>query len=371
MFQDAVRALAVRQLDGDVMPIDVLLDAARLTCERGELAVADGERYRCLVLPWAEYLPLAVIERAAALAEAGLPVYVLRGLPRGCSAGDPAACSAAIARLGRVARVVADADLAQAIIDRGLATMTVEPAAERETLRLWRYRRDGRDLLLLLNEDDAQDLAGAVLHLPAGMPRPLAWDAMDDVQVGLPMRQRPDGGWDVEVRLAANQALLLIAPGDEAAALLPRGGVPAAGTRLRTLPAVGWTVSTASAEAWPAFTAAPAVGGPGDLTRQLPGFTGTARYAIDLDLGAGECDGLVIDLGEVQEVATLRLDGVELGTRLTPPYRFAAGAVRPGPHRLEIEVTTTLAPAYGANHFDRAWVQRPAGLVGPVEVRRE
>jgi hypothetical protein len=185
------------------------------------------------------------------------------------------------------------------------------------------------------------------------------------------MRQRGDGGWDVDLRLAANQALLLIAPGDEAQALLPVGGVPAAGVLLRSLPTTGWTVACASAEAWPTFTPAPDLAGPGDLTHQLPGFTGTARYAIDLALTEGDLAGLVIDLGEAQEVATARLNGVDLGTRLTPPYRFAAVSARVGANRLEIEVTTTLAPAHAGNGLDRAWVQRPAGLIGPVTLRRQ
>jgi hypothetical protein len=370
-FQDALRALALRQLDGDVMPADVLVDAEQVSCADGELVVAGGERYCCLILPWSEYQPLAVLERAAALAEAGLPVFALRGFPIAASDGDPAAAAGVLARLRAKAVIVGDDALAQAIIDRGLATVTVEPPAEREFLRLWRYRRDGRELLLVVNEDTDHDLDGATLRLPVGLPKPAAWDPMDDARVDLPMRQRGDGGWDVDLRLAANQALLLIAPGDEAQALLPVGGVPAAGVLLRSLPTTGWTVACASAEAWPTFTPAPDLAGPGDLTHQLPGFTGTARYAIDLALTEGDLAGLVIDLGEAQEVATARLNGVDLGTRLTPPYRFAAVSARVGANRLEIEVTTTLAPAHAGNGLDRAWVQRPAGLIGPVTLRRQ
>jgi len=356
-FHEVLRALAVRQLDGDVMAADVLT-GPRVAARDGRLVVADGPDYGCLVLPWAERQPLAVLERAAALAEAGVPVFALRRLPAAAVDGD---AMAALAVLVAHAVVLDEDGLAQALIDRGLTTITVEPPAVREQLRLWRYRRCGRDLLLVVNEDPADGVA-ATLRLPAGMPRPVAWDAMDDAQVALATRQRADGGWDVAVALQANQALLLIAPGDGLAGL-PLQPVTVCGSELLRLDC-DWTVR--SQIALEAVQEQPAISGPVDLTMVLPGFAGTVRYATMIQLARRD---VVLDLGEVQEVATVRLNGVDLGTRLTPPYRFAlAPAARVGLNQLEVDVVTTLAPAHGDNHFDRAWVQAPAGLLGPVRV---
>ncbi|MFA4943074.1 MAG: hypothetical protein WC789_00035 [Lentisphaeria bacterium] len=358
-FQDVLRALAVRQLDGDVVAAD-LLTGPRVSAREGRLVVADGPNYACLILPWAERLPLAVLETAADLAEAGVPVFALRRLPDAAVDGDG---RDALARLAAKAVVLDDATLAQALIDRGLATVTVEPPAERELLRLWRYRRCGRDLLLAVNEDTAAGMT-ATLRLPAGLPRPLAWDAMADAQAPLPARRRADGGWDVQLTLDANQALLLIAPGD-GLDHLPLQPATACGDELQRLDR-GWAVTTAVALAAP--QAQPAITGPVDLTAVLPGFAGTVSYATAVQLDTAE---VVLDLGEVQEVASVRLNGVPLGTRLTPPYRFAlAPAARIGANQLEVEVVTTLAPAHGDNNFDRAWVQRPAGLIGPVRLCR-
>ncbi len=356
-FHEVLRALAVRQLDGDVLSAD-LLTGPRIAARGGRIVVADGPDYGCLILPWAERLPLAVLRTAAGLAEAGVPVYILRALPMAAVDGDGCA---ALASLARNAVVLGDADLAQALIVRGLATITVEPPAPREMLRLWRYRRCGRDLLLVVNEDPA-DGTLANLRLPPGMPRPVAWDAMDDAQVALNTQSRADGGWDVEVALRANQALLLIAPGDGLAGL-PRQPATACGAELLCLDR-GWSVRSQVALA--AVLEQPAISGPVDLTTVLPGFAGTVSYACTLQLDRTDA---VLDLGEVQEVATARLNGIDLGTRLTPPYRFALAAVAHlGHNRLEVEVVTTLAPAHGSNFLDRAWVQRPAGLIGPVRV---
>lgn len=356
-FHEVLRALAVRQLDGDVMPAD-LLCGPRAAAHAGRLAIADGPDYGCLVLPWAERQPLAVLERAAALAAAGVPVFALRRLPTCAVDGD---ATTALATLAAHAVVLDLADLAQALIDRGLASITAEPPAEREQLRLWRYRRCGRDLLLAVNEDPEHAVT-ATLRLPSGMPRPVAWDAMDDTRVALSAQQRIDGGWDVELVLQACQSLLLIAPGDGLDAL-PLQSATACGSELMRLDR-GWTVR--SQVALGPVLEQPAIDGPVDLTVALPGFAGTVSYTIDLDLARTDA---VLDLGEVQEIASVRLNGIALGTRLTPPYRFAlAPAAKPGRNRLEVEVVTTLAPAHGENHFDRAWVQRPAGLIGPVRI---
>lgn len=354
-FEAALRVLALRQLDGEVLDAETLA-GPRCTARAGRLAVAGGPDYACLVLPWAERQPLAVLARAAALAEAGVPVFVLRALPLAAVDGDG---TAILTRLAACAVVLHEDALAQACIDRGLAAVTVEPPAERPDLRLWRYRRAGRDLLLAVNEDPRAPLA-ATLRLPPGMPAPAAYDAMHDARVPLTSSRRGDGGWDVALALEPAQALLLIAPGDDLAGLPLRAPLRA-GAEFARLDD-GWRVSTQVALQEP--VAQPALTAPGDLTAALPGFAGSVRYERDVQLDGAA----VLDLGEVEETASVRLDGVELGTRLAPPYRFALAPAQPGRHRLEVEVVTTLASAHGANRFDRAWVQRPAGLLGPVRL---
>ena len=127
----------------------------------------------------------------------------------------------------------------------------------------------------------------------------------------------------------------------------------------------GWSVRTTIALGEP--VPRPEIMAPADLTALLPGFAGTVTYARTLDLQSTK---VVLDLGAVEEVASVRLNGVDLGTRMTAPYRFALEhAARLGANTLEIAVVTTLAPAHGDNAFDRAWVQRPAGLIGPVRLQ--
>jgi hypothetical protein len=100
---------------------------------------------------------------------------------------------------------------------------------------------------------------------------------------------------------------------------------------------------------------------------QLPRFSGTARYTASLDHGWADQPHR-LDLGAVHEIARVRLDGVDLGTRIAPPYTFdiPAGALVHG-GTLEVEVTNTLAKAH-PDFFSAFAQQDPSGLLGPVTI---
>ena len=78
---------------------------------------------------------------------------------------------------------------------------------------------------------------------------------------------------------------------------------------------------------------------------------------------------LVLDLGEVGSTAEVKVNGVSVGTRVYPPYRFAIGdAVVDGENTLEITVTNTCVFAQ-RDGFSRYLPIRASGLMGPVTLR--
>ena len=75
-------------------------------------------------------------------------------------------------------------------------------------------------------------------------------------------------------------------------------------------------------------------------------FSGTATYAKDFTLSGEQLakagSAIQLDLGDVRDVVTVRLNGRELGILWRPPYRIDAGKfLRPGSNRLELDVTNT------------------------------
>jgi hypothetical protein len=121
-------------------------------------------------------------------------------------------------------------------------------------------------------------------------------------------------------------------------------------------------------------------------------FSGTASYSQSLKVPAGwqrGTDRLVLDLGEVRELAEVLVNGRSQGIVWHPPYRVdVTDAMHSGSNQIEIRVTNlwvnrligdaqndgqsdakkvtfTIFPPYRADA-----PLRPSGLLGPVRLDR-
>ena len=79
----------------------------------------------------------------------------------------------------------------------------------------------------------------------------------------------------------------------------------------------------------------------GDANAQR--FAGTASYTLRFDAPGGRAGTCRIDLGTVCQSARVRLNGVDMGTLITPPFAFVATELKPTGNVLEIEVTNVSA----------------------------
>jgi hypothetical protein len=120
-------------------------------------------------------------------------------------------------------------------------------------------------------------------------------------------------------------------------------------------------------------------------------FAGTAAYTIDFNHPAGEAEKYALDLGDVRDSARVFLNGQEVGTCFSAPYRVVVGPLLPGKHELRVEVTNVAANRIrdldrrgvrwrifhdinlvNINYrpFDASnWPVRDAGLLGPITLR--
>ena len=112
-------------------------------------------------------------------------------------------------------------------------------------------------------------------------------------------------------------------------------------------------------------------------------FSGTATYTTTFEAKAGE--PLTLDLGEVETIADVFVNGKKVRTLWAPPYRCTIGDfVKDGVNDLRVDVTTTwfnrLAYDAGLPEKDRkTWTiagpkkgtpPQPAGLLGPVRLAK-
>lgn len=101
--------------------------------------------------------------------------------------------------------------------------------------------------------------------------------------------------------------------------------------------------------------------------RKQPGradFAGTLSYKTKFRLAA--VGRTVLDAGQVEEIAEVKVNGKPAGVRIAPPYRFdISSLVRAGENEIEIDVTNT-AQARWKDEFSRG--DALSGLYGPVVV---
>ncbi len=119
-----------------------------------------------------------------------------------------------------------------------------------------------------------------------------------------------------------------------------------------------------------------------DMNPEAKAFSGTAIYTATFD--AGEVQNkqqFILDLGKVEMIASVSLNGKLLRTLWTPPYRLELSeAVKPGINKLSVEVTSTwfnrlVFDASQPENQRKTWVintpakdaaLRESGLLGPV-----
>jgi len=119
-------------------------------------------------------------------------------------------------------------------------------------------------------------------------------------------------------------------------------------------------------------------------------FSGTARYRITFDAPRAGVEQWLLDLGDVRESARVRLNGRDVATAWSLPFRVRLGALQPRGNVLQIEVTNL--PANRVRDLDRrkaewkimkdinlaslrykqfdasGWELSPSGLLGPVSL---
>ncbi len=364
-FHLPVRALMRGQIDLDVLPGDVLIDAAAVS--EGQLLVG-YESYGCLIVPYSEALPGALLSRLADLAEGGLPLLFVDRLPARSSDGRDADAGNALGRLAAhpgVQRVPLP-ELARLVRDMGC--FEIEVQGQQPYLRHYHIAHPDLDVYMFSNEHPYDPIETAV-RLPTN-GRTLSYDAFSN---RLYEASGVDGedGTRLLLRLSPYGSVIIVA--GEGVRDLPAGEQESAWPweAARVQPIEGpWTLSTATAEQYPAFEAVGQVDALSDVSGPdaLPAFSGTFRYGTTFGWHGAE-GRVALDLGAAYETAEVWVNGQPAGVRICPPYHFQVGPLlRAGQNTLVVEVTNTLVKEQH-DFLSRFAQQEPSGLLGPVHVR--
>jgi hypothetical protein len=242
----------------------------------------------------------------------------------------------------------------------------------------WTHRSgEEAEIYFIANQTDKEVTFRASLRIGEGQPQ--LWNPVTGEITG-------PAGWTqdatrtvVPLTLDANESVFVVFPKDGTPTPEPDGRKP------KTVPleAKSWQVD------FPAIDRRVIRKQLFDWSRdddeRIKYYSGTATYTASF-AWKGKPEGRVyLMLGEVANVATVRVNGTNCGTIWTAPYRAdITHALRKGDNKLEISVSNTWANALngldqGKAPFDGSWTNGkyrrtdksllPAGLLGPLELR--
>ncbi|WP_379147977.1 glycosylhydrolase-like jelly roll fold domain-containing protein [Paenibacillus sp. sgz500992] len=357
-FHKPVKVLMQHQIDCEVVPVDTLLEAAYV--QDNKLHV-NREDYCCLIVPYAEALPAAMIQRLLQFAEQGLSIRFVDGLPERSSEGIDVSGELALLSTHPDVKTCELRELAQNLTADGY--YDVKAQQYEPYLRNYHYTHDDLDVFMFFNESPNQMISTKIVLPVQGDV--YAYNAfLNKIKRLEPIGQ--SGAGTVELVLHPYESIILLhGPSlKDYPACAPQ---IAAGSSLELKGE--WTVSIADADHYPQFrewgtlTTLKNMSGPGDL----PSFSGTFRYETEFEWNAS-CNSALLELGEVYETAEVWINGEHVGINLCPPYRMEiACSIRQGTNSLVIEITNTLVKDQ-RDFLSSFSQQEPSGLIGPVTI---
>jgi hypothetical protein len=355
----------------DTIPTQTLLDG--LSVEKDEIVVPCGRRYPFLVMPKPVILP-EVARAVKQLVAAGATVVGPRP-ERSPSLRDYPACDAEVQAIAAevwgpqpAGPSVTEHAFGQGRVswkrpEQVLAELKIGPAfshSPRQAAIRFTHRRDGDVDVYFLANLAAEPVECATSFRIAGKI-PEVWDAVRGTQADAERWRITDGRTEVPLHFEPYESMLVVfrrsAGADMAATPAAAHSSPPAPLPEPIEITGPWTVTfqhpvgapqTVRFDTLSSWTEAD--------DRDIRFFSGTARYVTDVTIPSAARDDdtwLQLDLGNVRDLAQVRIDGTLVGTAWCPPYRLdVTAALPPGRHRLEIDVTNTWANRLIGDHHE-------------------
>ncbi len=385
--------------DYDVCNSEVIM--SRLSVKDGRIVLPDGMSYRMLALPARDDMPLEVLVRIKELVAAGMTVVGpkpakdpgLRDFLRrdaqvkaiadelwGANAGPKVGEN----RYGK-GRVIRGTPLRDVLARDGVNPDFTCAATSPDAFIDWIHRRtDGADIYFLANRNNRDEQAVCTFRVAGKQPE--IWDPVTGSRRDAAAFTRTDGATSIPLDFAPHGSVFIVfrKPLDSVRPAAATTNTPALAPVLEIKGP--WTVKFDTRWGGPESVAFAELAD--WTTRPEDGirfYSGKATYLKTFELPPSDPAGgasFWLDLGSVQHLAEVRLNGKPLGVVWTQPYRLdISRAARPGTNHLEVDIINLWpnrligdAPLPPEKRLTRTNINMngqkpiPSGLLGPVKV---
>lgn len=310
----------------------------------GSIVLPSGTQYRVLLLPDLTTMRPAVLRKVGQLLVAGAVVIGPRPT-RSPSLSDLGEGDQEIRKLagelwgGSGRRVFSGISFEELFKSIGLAPDFEPNPAEDDAEILYIHRRvNGTEIYFVSNQKARTEELAPTFRAGTGAPE--WWDPATGETRVLPDFRVEGGCVRVPIRLDPSGSAFIVFRGDRKPGAGPNWVDP---QPVQTI-AGPWQVSfpprlgAPSSAAFDQLISFPAHTDPG-----IRHFSGTATYQNDIEIPAGRLGAgseLYLDLGDVEVMAGVELNGTDLGVLWKPPFRVRVdGVAKPGTNHLVVRVT--------------------------------
>jgi hypothetical protein len=382
----------------DVINAEALL--SRVSALDGQLVLPEGTSYRVLSLPPGGTYGLAALRKIAELAEAGAIVVGPRpetalGL---LSDQDQREFDSLVSNLwgdgGSVRAVAPREALDSTLADFDFTVAKGGAKADdhgNPVIDYFHRRTDGAEIYFLANRTSEPVTAECVFRVVGAAPA--IWDPVTGDIAAAKSFRVGDARTHLPLTLGAEQAVFVIFQGEPPSTLTREEGsnLPIVET-LEDL-TTPWVVRFDTQRGGPAapVTMETLADWSQSDDPAIRHYSGTATYTVDWTpsvktLKAAKIRRVWIDLGDVKNVASVRLNGDEQGVAWTPPFRVELRSKLAAKNKLEVEVVNLWpnrligdAALPESERITRTNITKfqpdtpllPSGLLGPVRILGE
>lgn len=324
---------------------------ARVTFARGALQTG-GLGYKVIVLPETRFVPVETFEKLTALARQGATVVIRKSLP-----SDVPGLNNLDTQRGTLKRLASQLNFTETstagvrsarvgagrfLLGDDLTRLLAHASTRREEmveqgLRFTRRKYAGGAYYFILNRGNAP--VDGWMPIASRARSAAVFDALTGEAGLTSVRTASGGGQEIYLQLAPGESCVLKTfDGPARGAPFPYFKPVGAPQRL------GGEWAVQFVEGGPTLPPALRLNEL-DSWLKLDGdayksFSGTARYALTFDKPQGANGDWLLDLGRVAETARVRLNGRDLGTLITAPFRVRVpGALLRDSNTLEVDVS--------------------------------
>lgn len=357
LFQKPARVLTEHQVEFDIVSADMLFDE---DVKNIGYYTINNKKFYTLIIPYAQRISSSLAKKILELAERQVQIIILEKIPSGLCGKN------ASAEIMRRLKEEHERGKIQCIELDNLPLLFTEKTdrlildSRSPYLRYYHYHREDGEVFVLFNEDMYEDLE--VRAIFPGVQHLQGYDPMENKKRKI---IKDDGRY--LIRLAKGELLVLYTEenAEESKKIVDDqqqcNEDELQYYDLKTLP---WTVEIAKGFGQPQkkyweFACLPELN---DM-KEWQDFSGELVFRTDF---VSKKENTILNIEEAYEIVNVKVNDVNVGTRISYPYRFDLSQyLKEGNNRLEIHITNSLG-RYMKDYLSQFMFIDPLGMEGKV-----